>query len=117
MSFKENFDLTQETKKVFANFLIFNMKQIEFQIFFSRDVAAAIRSMRGLIGSLDEKGHKKLDSQLKRLEEFDAGRGCSRLEIEQIYREICAYLHKAFLREQYFARPRYQSGKLEVPAK
>jgi hypothetical protein len=93
------FDLTQEPKKVFVNLIIWNMKIIETQIYFSGIVSAAVRSLRGLIGSLSENSQKKLESQLKQLKDFsDNGRFTSG-DIEEIYQQVSAYLHKTYLAE------------------
>jgi len=64
-------DFTAEPKKVFVNFLIFNLKQIEWQIYFDGTATSAIKSLRGLIGSLDEKSQKKLEKEYAKLVKFN----------------------------------------------
>jgi len=98
-------DFTGEPKKVFVNFLIFNLKQIEWQIFFGRTATSAIISMQGLIGSLDEKSQKKLEKEYNQLVEFENNGNCGRTEIKNIYRKVCAYLHEAYLKEFTSVRP------------
>ena len=106
-------DFSGEPRKVFVNFLIFNLKHIEFQLFFGGSPKAAIKSLRGLICSLDGESQKKLDEQLKELIKFDDNKLAFRNDIEKIYRNICAYLHKEYLTESYYATPRYpKRGKL-----
>ena len=111
----DGFDLTQEPKKVFVNFLIFNMKMIETQIYFSGTVSAAVRSLRGLIGSLSEKSQKTLKPQLQKLTEFSNNGRFTSSDIETIYQVVCAYLHKTYLKDVGIAQPRHRSTKLEVP--
>jgi len=109
-------DFTGEPRKVFVNFLIFNLKQIEAQIFFGGPATAAIKSLRGLIGSLDEKSQKKLEQEYNQLIKFDNNGTCGRTEIEDVYRKVCMYLHKEYLKEGYYAKPlRPSKGKMVVP--
>ena len=109
-------DFTGEPRKVFVNFLIFNLKQIEAQIFFGGAATAAIKSLRGLIGSLDKKSQKALAEQYKQLIKFDNNGTCGRTEIEDVYRQVCVYLHKEYLKEAYYAKPLHPSkGKMVVP--
>jgi len=110
-------DFTGEPRKVFVNFLIFNLKQIEAQIFFGGAATTAIKSLRGLIGSLDKKSQKKLEKQYAKLVKFDNNGTCGRNEIEDVYRKVCAYLHEKYLKETYYARPKFESSKLGVPKK
>lgn len=99
MSFEEGFDLTQEPKNVFVSFLIYNMKQIEFQIFFSSHSSSAIRSLRGLIGSLSKEAQKKLKKEYDKLREWDQTGRCTRLDLENVYNTVCAFLHTTYLAE------------------
>jgi len=100
MSWGENpADFTGEPKKVFVNFLIFNMKQIEAQIFFGGSARAAIISLQGLIGSLDEKSQKKLVDEYSQLTKFENNGTASKTEIKGIYNKVCAYLHETYLEE------------------
>jgi len=92
-------DFTGEPRKVFVNFLIFNLKQIEAQIFFGGAATTAIKSLRGLIGSLDKKSQKALTKPYNKLLKFDNNGTCGRKEIEDVYREICAFLHDTYLSE------------------
>ena len=110
----EDFDLTQEPRKVFVNFLIFNMKLIEQKIFFDGEATSAIRPLRGLIKSLDSKSQKRLKPQLDRLLRYERDiRLCSREEIEHTYGEVSTYLHATYLKEAFYARPRHpKRGKL-----
>ncbi len=109
------FDFDQEPRKVFINFLIYNMKQIEFQIFFTRKLSPAVKSLRGLIGSLDAKSQKTLKRLYESLVRFDATGNFQRSDVEHIYNEVCAYLHKTYLKEMWLARPKYGPDRLEVP--
>ncbi len=71
MAFDEiNWD--QEPRKVFVNFLIYNMKQIEFQIYFTRKLSPAVKMLRGLLGSLDFDSQATLKEQMEALQRFDA---------------------------------------------
>jgi len=92
-------DFTGEPRKVFVNFLIFNLKQIEAQIFFGGSASSAIISLQGLIGSLDEKSQKKLEEEYNQLRKFESTGTCGRAEIINIYRKVCAYLHETYLEE------------------
>ena len=111
----DGFDLTQEPKKVFVNFILFNMKIIETQIYFSGTVSAAVTSLRGLIGSLNQQSQKKLKPELEKLKEYASNGRFTRLDIETIYQDVSAYLHKTYLKEVGIAHPRHKSDKLEVP--
>jgi len=97
-------DFTGEPRKVFVNFLIYNLKQIEWQIFFEGSATSAIKSLQGLIGSLDEKSQKKLEEEYNQLIKFEATGMCGRAEIKEIYRKVCAYLHETYLEELYRKR-------------
>jgi len=109
-------DFTGEPRKVFVNFLIFNLKQIEAQIFFGGAATTAIKSLRGLIGSLDKKSQKALTEPYNKLLKFDNNGTCGRKEIEDVYREVCAFLHDNYLKEGYYAKPlRPSKGKMGVP--
>jgi len=92
-------DFTGEPRKVFVNFLIFNLKQIEWQIFFGGTATSAIKSLQGLIGSLDGKSQKKLEEEYNQLIKFENNGTCGRNEIINIYRKVCAYLHETYLEE------------------
>ena len=100
-------DYTAEPRKVFVNFLIWNIKQIETDVFQNRNRTPSVLSpLIGLISSLDEKSKKTLDPQNKRLlamrrdtYEF------SLAETEKIYGEILAYLHSTYLSEVSRVRP------------
>ena len=113
MSF-EGMDLTQEPRKVFVNFLILNINQVEQKIFFSRNHIQAIRPLQGLISSLDSKSQENLKEQLEQLNSFEMNVNlCTRDVITKIYREVLKYLHATYLKEVQFARPREpRRGKL-----
>ena len=110
-------DFTGEPRKVFVNFLIFNLKQIEAQIFFGGSATSAIKSLRGLIGSLDKKSQKKLEKEYSLLIKFENNGTSVRTDIEEVYRKVCAFLHENYLKEGYYAVPKFGSSKLSVPKK
>ena len=92
-------DFTGEPRKVFVNFLIFNLKQIEAQIFFGGSATSAIKSLRGLIGSLDKKSQKRLKDEYDMLIKFENNGTSVRTDIEDAYRKVCAFLHDTYLSE------------------
>jgi len=112
----EDMDLTQEPRKVFVNFLILNINQVEQMLYFSRSFISAVRPLRGLIGSLNTQSQEKLEPQLKQLQSFEANINlCSRETLEQIYREVLRFLHATYLKEIQFARPKHPSENISVP--
>lgn len=92
-------NLSQEPKKILCNFLIFTMKQIQSQIFFEGTVTAAVTSLRGLIKSLDDKSHEALKTELDKLTKFAENGRFTRMDVEELYQSVCAYLHQTYLRE------------------
>jgi len=109
-------DFSGEPRKVFINFLIWNIKQIEDRIYFFSKVSTAIVPLMGLIDSLDKKSKETLKEQYELLKAMKEGkRGMHNGIVEQTYREILTYLHENFLQEVRFARPKYPHSKLEVP--
>ncbi len=109
------FDFDQEPRKVFVNFLIYNMKQIEFQIYFTRKLSPSVKMLRGLIGSLDFKSQDALKNQKEALQRFDATGNFQRGDVEKIYDEVCGYLHETFLKEFNYATPKFTSDRLVLP--
>ena len=109
-------DFTGDPKKVFVNFLIFNLKLIEAQIFFGGSARLAIISLQGLIGSLDEKSQKKLANEYSQLTTFENDGTASRTEIRTIYNKVCAFLHENYLKEVGIAFPtRPSKRKMGMP--
>lgn len=109
-------DFSGEPRKVFINFLIWNIKSIEDRIYFTSKVSTAIVPLMGLVDSLDEKSKKKLKTQYDQLKAMKEGiASLHNGGVEEIYREILTYLHNSFLQEVRFARPKYPHSKLEVP--
>ena len=97
----EDFDLNQEPRKVFVNFLIYNIKEIEGQLFFGGRTSLAIRGLRGLISSLDEKSQKALEKHYNKLMGYESNILMleSKTDLEKIYREVSAFLHNSYLKE------------------
>ena len=110
-------DFNQEPKKVFVNYLIWTSKIVEENLFMGGRVSLAVRAMRGLIAKLDEKSKEKLKPQLDRLLEIESNMLTlnSRTDLEILFSDILSYLHEAYLKESYYARPKYKTGKLGVP--
>lgn len=109
-------DFIGEPKNVFVNFLIWNLKNISTFLFYNRQFSKAIGPLMETIASLDDKSQKKLKNQYKQLEAFWVGENKpTSMELETIYREVVAYLHKTYLKQAFFAKPRFRSDKLKVP--
>ena len=111
----EDFDLNQEPRKVFVNFLIYNIKEIEGQLFFGGRTSLAIRGLRGLISSLDGKSKKTLKKHYDKLIGYETNILTlnSKTELETIFQEVLTYLHENYLKEAFFAKPRFATrGKL-----
>ena len=111
----EDFDLNQEPRKVFVNFLIYNIKEIEWQLFFGGRTSLAIRGLRGLISSLDGKSKAKLKQHYDKLIGYESNLLTlnSKTELETIFQEVLTYLHENYLKEAFFAKPRFATrGKL-----
>ena len=113
---REPTDFLGEPRKVFVNYLIWTSKIVEENLFMGGKVSMAVRAMRALIAKLDEKSKKKLKPQLDRLLEIETNVLTlnSRTELEQIFSEILTYLHESYLKESYYATPRYPSKKLTI---
>ena len=92
-------DFLGEPRKVFINFLIWNLKEIETQLFFGGRASQAVSRLRGLISVLDVKSQQQLEPQLKKLLEFDGGKPYYKTDVEIIFREVTAYLHETYLKE------------------
>jgi len=111
-------DFSGEPRKVFINFLIWNIKSIEDRIYFLSKVSTAIVPLMGLIDSLDKKSKKALKTQYAQLKGMKEGKASLHNGVvEGIYREILTYLHENFLQEVRLARPKYPPSKLGVPNK
>jgi len=110
-------DFNQEPRKVFINFLIWNIKEIETQLFYGGRTSHAIRLLQGLISSLDQKSQKALETQFDKLLGYESNilTLSSRTELVTIYKATLAFLHETYLKEVQFARPKYKPSKLEVP--
>ena len=107
----EPVDFNQEPRKVFVNYLIWTSKIVEESLFMGGKTSMAVRAMRGLINKLDEKSKEKLKPQLDRLLEIEQNVLTlnSKTELEEIFSTILSYLHNTYLKESYFARPKYPS--------
>jgi len=110
-------DFNQEPRKVFINFLIWNIKEIETHLFYGGKMSHAIRLLQGLISSLDQKSQKALETQFGKLIGYESNllTLSDRTELVTNYRDVLAYLHETYLKEVQFARPKYKPSKLEVP--
>jgi len=102
-------DFLGEPRKVFINFLIWNLKEIETQLFFGGRASQAVSRLRGLITSLDPESKKKLEPQLKKLQQFDAGTPYYKADVETLFNEVCSHLHASYLKEVSYATPRRPS--------
>lgn len=111
-------DFSGEPRKVFINFLIWNIKSIEDRIYFYSKVSTAIVPLMGLIDSLDKKSKKTLKKQYDKLKAMKEGKaGLHNGVVEEIYREVLTYLHSSYLAEVRWAKPKYPHSKLGVPPK
>lgn len=96
-------DYSQDPRKVFVNFLLWNIKEIEGQIYFSSGRSRqATRLLTGLIDSLDQNSKEKLKDQYERLTLMKAPLPG---DLEQLYRDIMTYLHQTYLQEFIHVRP------------
>jgi len=112
----ENPGIFQEPKKVFVNFLILKINEIEERIFLLSRPLSAIEPLQGLINSLSAESMKELHQQYEDLESFEANvKLCSSAKIKQIYRDVLAFLHATYLKEMQFARPKHPSENISVP--
>jgi len=67
-------DFQGDPRKVFINYLIFLIKEIENRIYLYSKVSTAIVPLMGLIDSLDEKSKKTLKEQYDQLEGMKEGK-------------------------------------------
>ena len=114
----EDFDLNQEPRKVFVNFLIYNIKEIEWQLFFGGRTSLAIRGLRGLISSLDGKSKQTLKKHYDKLIGYETNILTlnSKTELETIFQEVLTYLHENYLKEAIYAKPlRPSKSRMGVP--
>jgi len=114
---EEATDFVGDPRKVFINYLIFLIKEIESRIYLYSKVSTAIVPLMGLVDSLDEKSKKTLKEQYDRLKAMKEGKmGLHNGVVEGLYREVLTYLHNTYLAEVRFAVPKYPgSSKLGVP--
>jgi len=111
-------DFTGEPHKVFINFLIWNIKQIETCIYMFRKGTLASHMLMGLIDSLADESKEKLKQEYEELENFYFGRRTMFVgDVERIYRVVLNHLHDKYLRNIHLAFPtRPSKVKLEIPA-
>ena len=109
-------DFVGDPRKVFINYLIFLIKEIEYRIYLCSKVSTAIVPLMGLIDSLDETSKDKLKTQYEQLKGMKEGK--VRIQngvVEELYRMVLTYLHGTYLAEVRWAKPRYPSDrKLEA---
>jgi len=118
MSSDDDFALNQEPKKMFCSFLIYNIKEIEWQLFFGGRTSLAIRGLRGLISSLDGKSKTKLKEHYDKLIGYESNLLTlnSKTELETIFQEVLTYLHENYLKEAIYAKPlRPSKSRMGVP--
>jgi len=110
-------DFVGEPRKVFINYLIWQLKQIEWRIYYERRSSLAIRPMRGLIASLSKESKKSLEGEYKQLQSFEANVNlASREVVEQIFWSVNNFLQDTYLKETRFAKPiRPSKDKMGVP--
>lgn len=96
-------DFSQDPRKVFVNFLIWNIKGIEIELYYPGGRSwVAVKKIVGLIDCLDGGSKEKLKEQYDKLTSMKSvGRG----NLEQIYRDIMTYLHQTYLQEFIRVRP------------
>lgn len=90
-----------EPKKVFTNIILIPLLRTIGAYMFTphAPLIEQVRAMKTLIGHLDENAQKDLDHIYKKLESYDRGaRPMTRIEIEQIFRDMNVYLHKTYLK-------------------
>jgi len=94
-------DWMLEPRKVFINVvLIPTIRQVEALIYSGTFLTKAIRPLKGLIDSLDEKSQDILAPQYKILEDMEKDTRLLSIErMQQIYRQVLTYLHKTYLKE------------------
>jgi len=109
-------DFAGDPRKVFINYLIFLIKEIENRIYLYSKVSTAIVPLMGLIDSLDEKSKDKLKTQYEQLKKMKEGKmGLHNGAVEGLYRQVLTYLHGTYLAEVRWAKPRYTNKrKLEL---
>jgi len=110
-------DFVGEPRKVFINYLIWQLKQIEWLIYYQRRYISAIRPLRALVASLSKESKKSLEGQYKQLQSFEANINlCSRETLEQIFYSVNSFLQDTYLKETRFAKPiRPSKDKMSVP--
>jgi len=110
-------DFQGDPRKVFINYLIFLIKEIENRIYLYSKVSTAIVPLMGLIDSLDEKSKNKLKTQYDQLKGMKEGKvGLRTGVVEELYRQVLTYLHNTYLAEVRFARPiRPSKDRMRVP--
>ena len=109
-------DFNQEPRKVFVNYLIWTAKIIETKLFMTGEACSVIRLLKGLITKLDRKSQQTLKPQLAKLVDFEDDVYSLTLEdLDRIFSEVMAFLHETYLKESYYATPKYKATKLEVP--
>ena len=93
-------------------------REIEYNLYFARvPVTNIVYQLVGLVHMLDEHSKEELKDILKTLERFDKNVKLisSRMEMFKLYSKIMDYLHRTYLRECRYAKPKYGKTKLGVP--
>lgn len=105
----------QEIKNAFVTSLIRVQFQLEELIFrFRGQHYKILDGLKGIILSLDEDSQKKLKKQLDKIYAYLEGKDTVHTDrdIDELYSEIAIYLHKTYLKEVRFARPKFGKGSM-----
>lgn len=98
-------DLGSDPAKVFVNFLIWGMKNIEVSLYRRQpDSISVIRQLRGLIECLDERSKKALEQQHKLLVDDELAHRLYKTDLMPIYSDIASYLHRTYLQQVNYVR-------------
>ena len=106
-----------EPKNVFVNSLILVSRQIEYSLYFEQaNVTQVLPQLQGLIDMLDKKSQKELKNITDKITNyrFNTSQIKTRIEIEQLYSQITAYLHETYLKEVRVAIPKFGKTKVKI---
>lgn len=93
MSAKETLDISQEPKKVIANFLIAQLNEARFFIFTRPELeSTGLNTLDGIISSLGPDHQNKL-SELHKAIRAASMRGGIQIDARDAYQKVSRYLH------------------------
>jgi hypothetical protein len=104
---KETLTFDQDPRKVFINFLIYQLNYTVSGIYSytARLQRRSIRPLMGLIASLDERSKQALKDKYEELVRFDRTGNWTLGGLQEIYDNVLSYLHRTYLSEISYVKP------------